>query len=122
MTNDNVASILRDLIADVSASVPLKLISSPVGSRAISPAPSEITIKAENEYHAEKELNRIVNDLDNRYRMLSQDGKFNGQFNLSDSKLPNSITIGGRQYELTGVKKHILKTIQQEIIGSKRIR
>jgi hypothetical protein len=110
MTNDTVANILRDLIADVSASIPLK---------APSPAPSEITIKAENEYHAEKELNRIVNDLDNRYRMLSQEGKFNGQFNLAESKLPNSVTIGGKHYELTGVKKHILKTIEQEIIGKR---
>ncbi len=118
MTNDNVASILRDLIADVSASVPLRKFTSP----SVSPVPSEITIKAENEYHGEKELNRIVHDLDNRYRMLSQEGKFNGQFNLSDSKLPNIVTIGGRQYELTGVRKHILKTLEQEVIGSKRIR
>ena len=121
MKNDNVANILRDLINDVTSSSGSSSNSpapSPMNlASAASPVPSTVTIKAENEQQAERELNKLVSDLDARYRLQSQQGKFNGAHNLADSKLPHIISHAGKTYELTGVKKHILKTVEQEVIG-----
>ena len=118
MKNDNVTNILRDLLNDVSAQYqPALVTSSGAAAVSTSPVPSTITLKADNEFQADREFAKLINDLDNRYRLQSQQGKFNGAHNLAESKLPNVIHIGGKTYELTGVKKHILKHIEQEIIG-----